>query len=57
MSLIKKKEKKRRRTGLAVLFKIYANCILTITELFDVDSISNVKGQLPLSLANKVPLN
>lgn len=37
--------------------KIYMNYILTITELFDVDCISNVKGQLLLSLANKVPLN
>lgn len=35
----------------------HMNSILTITELLDVDSISNVQGQLPLSLANKIPLN
>lgn len=36
---------------------IYENSLLTITELFNVDSVSNVQGELPLSLANKIPLN
>lgn len=36
---------------------MYINSIPTITELLDVDSVSNVEGELPLSLANKIPLN
>lgn len=36
---------------------MYENSLLTITELFNVDSVSNVQVELHLSLANKIPPN